>query len=241
MSFTTWTPPALAAEARRQTLQLWRAVEAQHRVSTRRLVDTLAEQALLEDLLDASKPPLPAQAAQLHYLLATPFRYPPTQYGSRFRAVGDPGVWYGSDKLATACAELGYWRCRFVADSAGLTRLDGVAHTLFRAKAKGQCVDLRAAAFAADTASWMHPSNYDRCQQLARQARLAKLAVIRYASVREPAHGGCAAVLEPQAFAGDDVISETQTWFLSVDAHLATWIPSGAAHKAPTALEFRYA
>ena len=40
---------------------------------------SLAEQAVLEDLLEACKPRLPQPAADLHYLLATPFRYPPLQ------------------------------------------------------------------------------------------------------------------------------------------------------------------
>ena len=77
------------------------------------LVDTLAEQHLLEDLLERAKPPLPDETAGLHYLLATPFRYPPTDRGSRFRRPSDPGVFYGADAVRTACAELGYWRWRF--------------------------------------------------------------------------------------------------------------------------------
>jgi hypothetical protein len=38
---------AIAGSRTRRTLQLWRAVEAQHLVSTNVLVDTLAEQAEL--------------------------------------------------------------------------------------------------------------------------------------------------------------------------------------------------
>src|SRR5690606_28809740 len=86
----------LRRAARRLAARPWRVVEVQHRASTMRLVDTLAEQRLLEDLLEQGKPPLPAEAEPLHYLLATPFRYPaPPPDGSRFRGVGDPGVWYG--------------------------------------------------------------------------------------------------------------------------------------------------
>ena len=102
MSPTTWTPTALAAEARPWQGRAWRLVEAQHVVSTMKLVDDVAEQRLLEDLLEAAKPPLPAAAKGLHYLLATPFRYPPLPRGSRFRAAGEPGVFYGADALATS-------------------------------------------------------------------------------------------------------------------------------------------
>ena len=47
MSSTIWTPAALASEAAVAELALWRAVEAQHVVATRALVDSLAEQELL--------------------------------------------------------------------------------------------------------------------------------------------------------------------------------------------------
>src|SRR2546430_10082011 len=74
-----------------------------------RLADSLEEQAALELLLEASKPPLPPAVRRLHYLLATPFRYRP-HLGSRFRAAFDAGVWYGAEALRTALAEKSYWR-----------------------------------------------------------------------------------------------------------------------------------
>ena len=69
---TTWTPRALASESRLYAHPLWRVVEAQHTASTKRLTDSLEEQALLEAVLEESKPPLPAAVRRLHYLLATP-------------------------------------------------------------------------------------------------------------------------------------------------------------------------
>ena len=60
MSLPTWTPAALSDNTRRLSGHCWRAVEAQHVVSTMALVDTLGEQALLEELLDESKPSIPA-------------------------------------------------------------------------------------------------------------------------------------------------------------------------------------
>ena len=92
MSSPTWTPRAVASSAAPARFALWRAVEAQRVVSTMALVDTLEEQAVLEQLLDASKPPVPAGADKLHYLLFTPFRYGPPPGGSRFRAPTDAGV-----------------------------------------------------------------------------------------------------------------------------------------------------
>ncbi len=99
MSLPIWTPAALASEARAYRRHVWRLVEAQHRVSTLKLVDTLEEQALLEDLIEATKPALPPEARGLDYLLATPFRYDaPYPVGSRFRRAGrTPGVFYAAE------------------------------------------------------------------------------------------------------------------------------------------------
>lgn len=91
MSANTWTPTALASEKRAWAGRGWRAVEAQHQIATMALVQgRLADQALLEEMLDAAKPPAPKATAGLHWLLSTPFRYPPPAGGSRFRRRASP-------------------------------------------------------------------------------------------------------------------------------------------------------
>lgn len=111
MSSPTWTPAALSSESHELSCKVWRMVEAQHLVSTSKIVDTRAEQELLEDILEERKPPVPQEAANLHYLLFSPFRYE-TRHpsGSRFRAVNDPGVFYAAETVHTAAAEVSYWR-----------------------------------------------------------------------------------------------------------------------------------
>jgi hypothetical protein len=88
MSSDIWTQCAGRSEVRPLKLTPWRVVESQHQVSTRKLVDTLEEQALLEELIDSAKP-RDTTNGRLHYLLSTPFRYPPLPYGSRFGAVAN--------------------------------------------------------------------------------------------------------------------------------------------------------
>src|SRR5262245_47719716 len=119
MSSHTWTRDALSSEARPLKGTCWRLVEAQHRVSTLKIVDTLGEQALLEDLLEKTKPPVPAECQHLHYLLATPFRYgAPYPEGSRFRRAGfTPGVYYASENVETAVIEIAFHRLLFFAES----------------------------------------------------------------------------------------------------------------------------
>jgi hypothetical protein len=211
-----FTPEILAKATRRLDSRPWRVVEAQHRASTLRLVDTLAEQRLLEDLLEASKPPLPVDAAPLHYLLATPFRYPaPPPLGSRFRGIGDPGVWYGASAVHTALAEVAYWRLRFLADSPATPDLPPVPHTAFRASVAGSAIVLTDAPFRRRHADWEDPRSYVATQALARDAREAGIALIRYRSVRDPQHRACIAVLTPKAFRKREPLQQ-QGWLIKV-------------------------
>jgi len=200
-------------------------VEAQHIASTLRLVANVEEQLVLERILDQSKPALPKDAADLHYLLATPFRYA-SPIGSRFRAPGDPGVWYGAEKERTACAELGFWRWRFLMDTDGLDTLGPSPQTVFRAAIEGRMVDLTAAPFKRSRADWTDPRDYAAPQRFAQVARLANVDAIRYESVRDPEHGGAVAVLEPQCFRPRKPL-EQGTWFLTVRPEAAIWQREG--------------
>ena len=206
----------LQKAARRISAKPWRVVEAQHRASTMRLVDTLDEQRTLESLLEASKPPLPVAAVPLHYLLATPFRYPaPPPQGSRFRGIGDPGVWYGADHVHTALAEVAYWRLRFLADSPATPDLPPVAHTALRASVAGSAIVLADPPFARQRGVFENPISYEAAQAFARTAREASIALIRYRSVRDPAHRSCVAVLTPAAFRQTTPL-EQHTWLIKV-------------------------
>src|ERR1044071_1720757 len=119
MPSRTWTRAALSSERRRVSGVCWRVGEAQHRGSTMKLVDTLDEQSMLEELVAATKPPVPPECRHLHYLLATPFRYgAPYPSGSRFRRAGmTAGVFYASRTPATALGETAFHRLLFFADS----------------------------------------------------------------------------------------------------------------------------
>ena len=223
MSFTTWTPAAVSSESRAFQAQAWRMVEAQHVASTMKLVDSADEQNVLEALLEASKPALARDTQQLHYLLATPFRYGPPPGGSRFRGPTDPGVFYGAESVRTAGAELGYWRWRFLRDAVDLDRLPPVAHTAFSAAIATAVVDLRQPPFDVDEHAWRHPDDYARTQAFARVAREAGVGGIVYRSVRDPQYAWCLAVLDPAGFAQPSPHPEMQTWFLTVSPREVTW------------------
>lgn len=197
-------------------------VESQHIAATMKLVDNCDEQDLLESLLESSKPPQPDGTAGLDDLLATPFRYDPKRVGSRFRAVTDPGVFYGAESVRTAGAELGYWRWRFLKDAVDLERLEPVAHTAFRVEVATPVVDLRRPPFDVDATIWQHPTDYAPTQQLARVVREADVGGILYRSVRDPQPSWCLALLTPAGFAKLKPHAERQTWYLAVSQHEVT-------------------
>lgn len=223
MSSSTWTPPAVSSEARPWAARPWRMVEAQHIASTLKLVDDADEQDLLESLLEESKPPRPEDTDGLHYLLASPFRHGTRRGGSRFRAVTDPGVFYGAGSVRTACAELGYWRWRFLRDAVDLDQLEPVAHTAFRTAMATTVVDLREPPFDRDAAHWTHPLDYGATQAFARVARAAEVGGILYRSVRDPEPGWCVALLAPRGFAARKPERPTQTWWLAVRQDAVVW------------------
>lgn len=210
MTTAVWDPAWFAGSIIGLGMAAWRGVEAQHVVSTMRLVDTLDEQAELERILERSKPALPPTAARRHYLLSTPFRYRPV-HGSRFRQAGTGGLWYGAATLRTACAEVAYWRWRFLMDSAALLgQALHTEHTFFEAKVLGRAIDLNSQPWSACLPAWTDPSDYSATQALADAARGQQVQWIRYESVRDPA-GLCAAVLDVEALSVQQPMPQ-QTW-----------------------------
>jgi len=184
MSSSIWTRCAGDSNLRSLRVDAHRVVEAQHQVSTRKLVDTAAEQVLLEELIDRVKPPDPTHGA-LHYLLATPFRYPPLRYGSRFAARHRPSIWYGSEKLETALAEVAYYRLVFLDGTAAPLGTVTTTLTAFTARASSdRAVDLASPPFAAHRRTIASPTRYAATQSLGEAMRAAGVELFRYPSAR---------------------------------------------------------
>ncbi|HLW93166.1 MAG TPA: RES family NAD+ phosphorylase [Roseiarcus sp.] len=219
MSSPIWTPAALSSERRRRESDCWRLVEAQHRVSTLKLTDTLAEQALLEDLLEETKPRLPPEAQGLHYLMAAPFRYgAPYPIGSRFRRAGKTlGVFYGAERPQTAVAEIAFHRLMFYAESPGTPwPANAAEYTAFNAPVRtSAALDLTLPPLDRDQALWTDLRNYEPCQALAEAARSAGVDLIGYSSVRDPGRGSALALLTPGPFVGSEP-QKFETWRIRV-------------------------
>lgn len=218
MSRPTWTEDALRSETRSYKGPAWRLVEAQHMVSTMKLVDGIAEQDVLEEILEETKPPVPEECRGLDYLLATPFRYRPYPQGSRFRRAGlTPGVWYGAEHPETAAAEMVFYRYLFYAESPDTPFPDDAAeYTAFSASiSTSTSIDLMRGTLADDHDRWTHLTDYGQCQLLAETARGVGAEVIRYTSVRDAEGRANLAVLTCRAFAQPQPV-ERQTWRIRI-------------------------
>ena len=220
MSSHTWTAAELSSDARRVTGRCWRVVEAQHHVATMKLADTVIEQALLEEVLERSKPAVPPSCRGLHYLLSTPFRYgAPYPQGSRFRRAGlTAGVFYGSRTAATAMTEMAFHRLLFFAESPGTPWPSNPGEfTAFAVDLRTRAgVDLTRPPLNRARGEWIRPTDYEPCQRLADAAREAAIDALIYESVSDP-RGVNLAVLGCKPFASRQPV-EHQTWRLDLSS-----------------------
>lgn len=196
--------------------EVWRLVEAQHIVSTTKLVDSGEEQELLEQILETTKPPVPPECQHLHYLLCTPFRYGRYPWDSRFRRVGEtPGVFYGAEDPITAVAET-VWQRKVFFEGSPETPLpkEPGTYTAFSVMVQVPvAIDLTELPMSSDEALWTDPADYSACLDLADRVREEGCELIRYTSVRHPDGLPNIAVLTCQAFGSSDPV-QFQTWHL---------------------------
>jgi hypothetical protein len=167
--------------------EIYRIVEGQHYVSTRKLVDSDAEHDILEAILDASKPAAPTQNIRgpLHYLLYTPFRYPPLKSGGRFHTRLEQSIFYGSEDLQTSMAEVAYGRFLFMHHSAAELVPMQVPYTHFVAKVKStKALLLTNAPFNTYRDLLSHPTSYAASQAFGTRMRHAGIELFTYHSAR---------------------------------------------------------
>ncbi|WP_460802921.1 RES family NAD+ phosphorylase [Microbulbifer agarilyticus] len=173
--------------------RLYRIIESQEEVATRSLVDSLQKQEILENLLEQSKPVRLRGSEQLHYLLATPFRYPPLPWGSRFGGIAESGIFYGSKTIDTVLIEAAYYRLLFISDMVEAPMAPVTSfHQIFSAK---YCADpgvrLQAETWRQHWPKLTHPSQYGFCQSLGTQLRDSNVQGVEAFSARAVMAGIC--------------------------------------------------
>jgi RES domain len=209
MSSSIWTQCAGDSRVAPLRASPWRVVEAQHLVSTRKLVDTIEEQAILEQLIETSKP---ATDDDRHVLLATPFRYPPLRHGSRFGARRDPSLWYGSAEQRTLFAEAAYYRLLFLEGTSADLGTVTTWHTAFRVSARTERgIDLTAPPFDRYRVAIASPSDYRESQALGQSMREANVGMFRWHSARDAEGGVNVGIFTPTVF-GAAKPRDFETW-----------------------------
>jgi hypothetical protein len=172
----------------------WRLVESQEHIATLGYVDSLAEQALLETLLDSVKPPMPANSDAYHYLLKTPFRYPPLRHGSRFGRVHEPGIFYAGCDWATTLAEVAYYRGVFWHSLSAKRPAHSLRtqHSLFSVDYQtSRGLRLHQPPFLAHRAQLCDGRDYRATQTLGSDMRAAGVTAFEYTSARDLNQGLC--------------------------------------------------
>jgi len=208
----------------------WRIVEDQSAIATRPLTDTDDQQALLERLIETAKPPAPDPEREpafrgLHYLLATPFRYPPLRYGSRFGGRHERGLWYGARRPATALAEKAFYLLANWRQSHAPLQPTQNRFTAFRVGLMtGRGLDLTAEAFQRQQTALASADAYAAAQTTGTRMRAAGVEAFTYRSARDPDGGDAVGVFSPAAFASKTPdFKRFQTWKMTSDQRQVTF------------------
>lgn len=216
--------------------ELYRLVESQEQIATMQLVDSLEAQSLLEEMLDAAKPPPPPGCEGLHYLLYSPFRYPPLKHGSRYGARHEPSLFYGALTRTTVLAESAYYRFVFwlgmeIPPPAPIRS----EHTLFSARyATARGLQLQHDPCAEHRATLTSRTEYTATQSLGSAMREAGIAAFEFPSARCPDGGNNVALFSPAAFAARRP-REMQQWLCETTAEDVTFAHAHnrALHRYP--------
>ncbi len=195
--------------------RVWRVVETQEIAATKAITASAADQSRLESILDASKPTVPDDCSGLSYLLFTPFRYPPLDYGSRFGSALERGIFYASTDPECAFAETAVYLWLFQAGPLEVGPLETIRdhRTLFSIVVTStRVINLTNSEYTCWKDILCDPADWSASQQFGSQAREVDTDYILYTSARM-AKGINTAVFNPSVFA-DSGPQDQQHWQL---------------------------
>ena len=221
MSPSIWTRCGGRSSAREIRCEPWRVVESQRIASTRPLVDTDAEHEVLERLIDDAKPTVRSgpDFLGLHYLLSSPFRYPPLARGSRFGRRHEPSLWYGAEALRTSLAEAAYYRLLFFEGTAAELAPHTMPMSAFQVRVRTRAaVDLLAPAFRPYVGRICSPITYATSQPLGSEMRASGIHLVRFPSARDPDGKPNVGLFSPSAFASRRPVKTPETWHCTITA-----------------------
>ena len=201
--------------------KLYRLVESQEQVATLSYVDSLEEQSILEELIDSAKPSYPIDSEGYHYLLRTPFRYPPIKWGSRFGRTYEPSLFYGGKNVEVCLIESAYYRFIFWYSMQKHLKEKPIRseHTLFSTRYKtDRGIKLQSQPFNKHRNEITHKSDYRITQQLGTEMRRAGIEAFETISARDDSDQGvCVGLFDIQALPLKKPIEMTE-WLCELNA-----------------------
>jgi len=205
--------------------KIYRLVESQEQIATLGLVNNVYEQGILEELIESTKHPLPADTRALHYLLTTPFRYPPLQYGSRFGSTFEQGIFYGSLNIHTALSETAYYRFVYMlGPETPYEHPISNQYSSFSVKVRSDdSILLDQFPFSTYESTLTSPSSYVDTQQLGSRMRESGVEIVQYISARDRNKGKNVALFTPEAFQSK-VPAQMTTWLCQTSLDEAGFI-----------------
>lgn len=219
---------------------IYRIVETQEYAATTTLVDTLEEQSLLEQLLDQVKPAYKSDTHNLHYLISTPFRYPPLKHGSRFGSTLMPSFYYGSENVETVLSECAYYRFVFLDDmSLSYTKPIFSEHMSFSVNAKtNNMADLTQVTSEESLALISSVDHYQFSQQLGKILTQEKgCDLIRFFSVRNMNNGVNVAIKRPNVITSKQPTNNIN-WICQTSADCISFNTAGSPPKSYDLADF---
>jgi hypothetical protein len=210
-----WNPSLLKPHFQHYKKEIYRLVEAQHIIATRKFVDSDEEQEMIENLLEASKPPVETKNSRgvLHQLLYTPFRYPPLREGARFHTFTERSIFYASEDVQTAMAEIAHRRFKFMRDTKAKLVPYSIPYMHFVAEVNSKrAVLLTHPPFKSLRAKISHPTSYAYAQSLGKALRAAGAVLFDYYSARRT-QGINVGLFSTEAFAKNKPVQgKTKNW-----------------------------
>ncbi len=207
---------------------VYRLVETQEIAATTNLVDDLDEQFLLEQMLDEVKPSYRPGTEHMHYLLKTPFRYPPLKHGSRFGSRTMPSFFYGGEDEQSTLAEVAYYRFVFMSHmQLSYDKPVRSGHLMFSVRVSSdKCIDLTTSHFNLTKEQLISPKNYGFCQQLGQWlVEQQGIELLRYCSARLT-EGINVALSSPSALRSKEP-EKSQTWLCHSQNHKVSFTRLG--------------
>lgn len=213
-----------------------RITDRQGESGTADLVDSLLEQARLEQLIEGVKPPIPSDWPEAgekkplpsHRLLLTPFRYPPLESGSRFGRAHQRHLFYGARALETALAERAFHAFRLLEGSplpAGRRiQRQQTAFAVEITAERGLTLQQHLLPEALEAVT--NPSSYAASQRCGDAMRERQVQAFEVPSARSPETPPVVGVLTPYAFTSTPF--DFQEWNLEINAEGMTAVCFGS-------------